>query len=53
LEIADIVKRCIRILYIARKPTQAEFEKVAKVTALGMVAFGVLGLVISLLLAAF
>jgi len=53
LETMELIRRCIRILHIARKPTNAEFEKVAKVTALGMVAFGVIGLILTLALTAF
>ena len=49
----ELIRRCIRILHIARKPTGAEFDKVAKVTAVGMVAFGVIGLILSVILAAF
>jgi protein translocase SEC61 complex gamma subunit len=37
-------------MHISRKPTNSEFEKVAKVTALGMVLFGVIGLVVSMIL---
>lgn len=40
-------------MHIARKPTNAEFEKVAKVTGLGMIAFGVIGLVVSVILKLF
>ena len=47
MELAELVKRCIRIFYIARKPTPAEWSKVAKVTALGMLLFGLTGFVIS------
>jgi protein transport protein SEC61 subunit gamma-like protein len=47
LEFAELIKRCIRILYISRKPTGEEFAKVAKVTSLGMAIFGVIGLIIS------
>jgi protein transport protein SEC61 subunit gamma-like protein len=47
LELAELLKRCIRILYISRKPTMAEFEKVAKVTSLGMLMFGLIGFIIS------
>ena len=50
LEIKELLRRCVRIMHIARKPTPSEFEKVAKVTALGMVVFGVIGLVISIVL---
>jgi protein transport protein SEC61 subunit gamma-like protein len=47
LDIAELVKRCIRIIYISRKPTPAEYPKVAKVTALGMFLFGLVGFIIS------
>jgi len=47
LEIKELLKRCVRILHISRKPTPAEFDKVAKVTALGMVVFGIIGLIVS------
>ncbi|MDD5339844.1 MAG: protein translocase SEC61 complex subunit gamma [Candidatus ainarchaeum sp.] len=46
---AELIKRCIRILYISRKPTPEEFEKVAKVTSLGMAIFGIIGFIISFL----
>ena len=49
MDIGDLVKRCIRILYISRKPTGAEFSKVAKVTALGMFLFGLVGFIVSFL----
>jgi len=47
LEFAELVKRCIRIIYISRKPTPAEYSKVAKVTAAGMLLFGLTGFIIS------
>jgi protein translocase SEC61 complex gamma subunit len=50
LEIKELLRRCVRIMHIARKPTPTEFEKVAKVTALGMVVFGIVGLVVSVIL---
>ena len=53
METMELIRRCIRILHIARKPTGAEFDKVAKVTAVGMVAFGVIGLILSVVLSAF
>jgi len=45
MDLRDLFRRCIRIFYISRKPTGEEFNKVAKVTALGMV----LGIIISFL----
>jgi protein transport protein SEC61 subunit gamma-like protein len=50
LDIGELLKRCVRILHISRKPTNSEFEKVAKVTALGIVVFGLVGLLISVVL---
>jgi protein translocase SEC61 complex gamma subunit len=49
LEISELVKRCIRIIHISRKPTGAEYSKVARVTALGMLLFGLIGFIISAL----
>ena len=42
-----MLKRCRRILHISRKPTGAEYNKVARVTALGMLIFGLVGFIIS------
>ena len=50
MDIGELLKRCVRILHISRKPTNSEFEKVAKVTALGIVVFGLVGLLISVIL---
>ncbi len=49
MEIRELLKRCHRILFISRKPTGDEFQKVMKVTALGMFLFGLVGFVISVL----
>jgi len=49
LEIRELLKRCNRIIHISRKPTSAEYSKVAKVTALGMFIFGLTGFIISII----
>lgn len=49
MEISDLVKRCIRIIHISRKPTGDEYSKVARVTALGIFLFGLVGFVISVI----
>jgi protein transport protein SEC61 subunit gamma-like protein len=49
LEISVLIKRCIRILYISRKPSGEEYSKVSKVTALGIVVFGLVGFIISVI----
>lgn len=46
--IRDFVSRSQRVLAVATKPRRAEYEKIAKTTALGMVVIGVIGLLISL-----
>ena len=48
MEIGELIKRCIRAIYISRKPTSSEFSKVARVTALGMFLFGLVGFIISI-----
>lgn len=53
MDIGDLIKRCVRIFYISRKPTNEEFNEVAKVTAIGMIVIGVVGMIISLLFTSF
>ncbi|MGV8085813.1 MAG: protein translocase SEC61 complex subunit gamma [Candidatus Bilamarchaeum sp.] len=50
LEISDLVKRCIRILYISTKPTNEEYSKTATVAAIGMAVLGVIGLLVNIIL---
>lgn len=50
MDIPELVKRCIRIIHISRKPTPDEYSKVARITALGMLIFGFVGFVVSILL---
>lgn len=49
MELAELIKRCVRIIYISRKPTGEEFNSVAKITSLGMALFGIIGFIISFL----
>ena len=49
MEISDLIKRCIRIIHISRKPTGEEYSKVARVTALGIFLFGLMGFIISII----
>ena len=50
MEIAEIIKRCIRVFYISKKPSDEEFKKVAKVTAVGIIGIGLIGALISIIL---
>lgn len=47
MDLAELVRRCIRVLYISRKPTDKEFEKVAKVAAMGVVVIGLMGVIMA------
>ena len=53
MEISDLIKRCIRIIHISRKPTGEEYSKVARVTALGIFLFGLIGFVVSIIFSVF
>ena len=39
--------QCKRVLHVLRKPTGDEFKAVAKVSALGILAIGLVGFIIS------
>lgn len=45
--IRDFVSRSARVLAVATKPRRSEYEKIAKITAAGMVLIGVVGIIIS------
>lgn len=47
MDVHELIKRSIRIIHIARKPTSSEFWMTAKVTSLGMLLFGLIGFVVS------
>ncbi len=49
MEFKELVKRCIRVVHISRKPTNLEFSKVARITGLGMFLFGLIGFIISII----
>jgi len=53
LEISELISRCIRIIYISRKPTGIEYSEVARVTALGMLLFGITGFVVAFIFGLF
>lgn len=47
MDVKELLTRCIRILHIARKPTEQELSKVAKITAAGIIVIGVIGIIVS------
>ena len=42
--------KCKRVWHVLKKPSKKEFEQVAKISALGILALGVIGFVISIVL---
>jgi protein translocase SEC61 complex gamma subunit len=49
LDLNELVKRCIRILYISKKPSNEEFTQTATITAIGIVLLGVIGIAIAVI----
>ena len=47
MNLKELLKRCVRIILTSRKPTREEFMKVSKVTSLGVVIIGVLGVFVA------
>jgi protein transport protein SEC61 subunit gamma-like protein len=45
----DFWGKCVRVLKVARKPTRDEIKQVSKVSALGILAIGVIGFIIGIL----
>ena len=40
----EFVQRCIRILQIAKKPTNKEYNEIVRITGIGMIFVGVVGM---------
>jgi len=45
--VSRFINRSQRVLSVCTRPRRKDFEKIAKVTALGMVLIGLIGVVIS------
>ncbi len=43
-------KKCIRVWHVLRKPSKEEFLMVAKVSAIGILAIGLIGFLVSIML---
>jgi len=50
LNIKPFLKKCIRVWHVLKKPTREEFVMVAKVSAVGILAIGLVGFIIGLLM---
>jgi protein transport protein SEC61 subunit gamma-like protein len=45
--------QCVRVWHILRKPTNEEFKSISKISALGVLAIGLIGFIISVVLTIF
>jgi len=45
--------KCKRVWHILRKPTRKEYEQVSKISAIGILALGLIGFVVSLAMKSF
>jgi len=46
-------RKCVRVFKVARKPTTSEVKQISKVSALGILAIGIIGFIIGLLFSMF
>jgi len=49
-DIKGFINQSVRVLNVASRPRQKEFEKIVKVTAAGVIVVGVIGVVLSFIL---
>jgi len=50
IDILGFYRKCVRVWHVLRKPSREEFLTVAKVSAIGILAVGLIGFLISILL---
>lgn len=47
--LADFIDRAIRVMNVFNRPKREEFVRMARITALGIVIVGILGLAVSMI----
>lgn len=48
-ELKAFGRKCIRVLRVSRKPTPVEIKQTSKISALGIIAIGIIGFIIGLI----
>ena len=48
ISLKDFVQKCARVWAVTKKPTSIEFKTVAKASAIGILAIGFVGFVVSM-----
>jgi protein transport protein SEC61 subunit gamma-like protein len=50
-KVVSFFQQCVRVWHLLRKPTSEEFKAVAKVSAIGLGVIGLLGFLITIIMA--
>jgi protein transport protein SEC61 subunit gamma-like protein len=45
----EFIKRCKRVIFVAKKPSKEEFKQACKITGIGMAILGIIGFIIFLI----
>ncbi len=53
MDITAEIRKMIRVLRVATRPRQKEFEHMAKVTAIGVIVMGAFGLIVAAIFSTF
>lgn len=51
--IKTFISKCIRVWHILKKPSSKEFKLVSKISAVGILAIGLIGFVVSIFMTFF
>ena len=46
-DVAGFARQCVRVMNVASLPKRKDFEKIVKITGLGMLLVGLIGVVLS------
>lgn len=52
-KLVSFFQQCVRVWHVLRKPTMQEFKGIAKISALGILAIGLIGFIVSIILSVF
>lgn len=50
-KVKSFLSQCVRVWHLLRKPSSEEFKMITKVSAIGLAVIGLIGFVISVLMA--
>lgn len=53
IKLKSFGSQCLRVWHVLRKPNATEFKGIAKISALGMLAIGLLGFLVTVIMSYF